>query len=165
MVSLAAGGIIQVDSEAQDSSRSGLTKYDPTRVHLIWGGIPLSQGIVKGTFITVARNVKTWRLEHGIDGESERVRSDDQSGVVSLTLMAGSRMNSVMSSIATADELTGIFATALYLQDFSGHSIHSSAFAYIESIPDKAYDVVPIPVRWDLICRRLLTAPGGSRPA
>lgn len=165
-ITLGAGGVIQFSgNDATDAGSSVLRRYDPSEVLMIWGGIPVTESIAKGTFITVSRNTRTWTLERGCDGEMVRVRTEDQSGLVRLTLMAGSRMNSVLSSVAGADEITGLFACPLFIRDFSGRSLHTSAFAYIEVVPDKVYSTVPVPVEWTFVCRRLISGIGASKKA
>lgn len=164
-VSLGAGGIINTGDDFGEGGGAGLHVYDPRQVHMLWGGIPVSDGIAKGTFITVSRNAKSWRLERGSDGEVVRVRSDDTTGIVRLSLMPGSKINSVLSSVAITDEVTGLFAVPMFIKDFSGHSLHTSAFSYIDGMPEKVYAVSPTPVEWTFVCRRLITAIGGSKPA
>ncbi len=142
-----------------------LRSYDPNEVILIFAGIPLNSGIARGTFITVARTQRTWRLEVGCDGEATRVRTNDFSGTVEVTMQQSAAIQAALAAVLVLDEVTGVSVGPLYLQDFGGRTIHASPRAFIDGPPDDNFGT-DIGVRiWTFICAPLLMFSGGSKEA
>ena len=144
---------------------SKLREYDPTKVILIFAGIPLNRGIVRGTFITVARTTRTWRHEKGCDGEATRVRTNDFSGIVEVTMQQSAAIQAALAAVLLVDETTGLGVGPLYMQDFSGRTLHASPRAYIEGAPDDGFGTDIGARTWAFVCDPLLMFSGGSKEA
>jgi hypothetical protein len=142
---------------------SKLREYDPSKVILIFAGIPLNQGIVKGTFITVARDERTWRHEKGVDGEATRVRTNNFAGRVEVSMQQAAAIQAALAAVLIVDELTGLGVGFMYLQDFSGRTLHASPRAYLEGQPDDAFGTDAGVRVWSIICDPLLMFSGGSQ--
>lgn len=93
-----------------------LKQYDPKRVALTFKGI-LIQGFASGTFVNVERNEDTFSLETGADGNSTRVRSQNRSGKMTITLRAEAPTNDLLSAVALLDERTGLGVGAWTLKN------------------------------------------------
>lgn len=157
-----AGGVISVDGLVIGSTESGgLLKYDPAEVKLIFGAIPVHHGAAKGTFITVEREQVSWRLIKGTDGEGIRVRTQNFSARVQLTVRAGSGTNDYLSAVSATDDITGVFTVPLTLKDGSGRSLYISPLAFVESPTDVSYSDQEGLNTWAFICNTWLPFTGG----
>ncbi len=120
--------------------------YDPKSVIITWtspnfalGPVRLNQGIVDGTFVTIGRNVPTNSMRVGGDGETTRVKSNNRTGLVTVTLRAGSDTNQELSNILNAYEATGLGNVGgIMVQDFSGTSLYACPNAFIQGWSEKA---------------------------
>lgn len=144
-------------------SGARLAQYDPTRVKATWGGIPLLEGIAKGTFITLERRSPTWKLPVGTDGETARIRTNDFTGVVKFTLRNGSRTNTGLAAALQADEITGITVSPFGLGDFAGATLWASPLAFLEGWPKESFGDTEETRQWSLLCSPLIPLPGGSQ--
>ena len=143
------------------AKESKLRQYDPTEVILVFAGIPLNKGISTGSFITVSRQARTWRHVKGSDGEATRVRTNDFSGRVDVIMQRSADIQAALAAVLIADEISGV--GPLYLQDFSGHTLHASPRAYIEGHPDDVFGT-DVGVRtWSIICDPLLMFSAGGK--
>ena len=158
-VDVLPGGVITGFGGSDAGGR--LLKYDPADVHVIWGALPVTQGIVKGTFVTIERNKPSWTLIKGTDGEGTRVRTNDFSARVQLTVRRGSWVNDALSGSSRSDDLTGVFTVPLSIKDGNGRSLHFAPFAFLESPADVEYSDQEGAITWVFICDALISHTGG----
>lgn len=158
------GGVIDAGIASSDAG-SRLLRYDPREVHLIWGGLPCHVGIAAGTFITAERNVPSWRLVKGTDGEGTRVRTMNFSARVQLTLRRGTWVNDVLSAASASDDLSGVFTVPLFLNDKNGRSLYTSPIAFVESPTDPSFSDQEGSNTWVFICDTWLPFSGGLERA
>lgn len=147
---------------------SGLLKeYDPKEVIATWDGVVLNDGIATGTFITVARTTRTFSQSTGGDGGATRVRSNDRSATVTITLRMGSETNDALASRATDEELDPPVphVAALLIQDFSGNTLHSSAQAYLDGPANDEFATEEGNRDWVLLAHDLSMNSGGNKVA
>lgn len=114
-----------------------LRTFDPKEVSVIFG-----EYIIRGfsdSQITVARDNPQYEMVIGADGEATRVKSNDKSGTITITLQQGSPSNDDLSTIALADELSNGGLRPFFMKDNLGTSLFSAVSAYIEQIPEAAY--------------------------
>lgn len=109
-------------------------KYDPSNVCIIYAG-SIMTGYDDGTFVTIERNNDMWALKTGADGIGTRAKSSDKSGRVTVTLMASSPSNDVLSGLAIADELSGAGAAPLLVRDGSGRTLAAALTAWVVKLP------------------------------
>lgn len=144
-----------------------LKKYDPKEVTITWRGISLNSGIVDGTFITISRTSRNSSMNTGTDGGSTMVINNDRTGVVALTLRAGSDTNDVLSDIVNLDEAgIGIKAVGpLEIRDFSGKSLHFDDEAFLDGPPDSEFANEESDNPWTFMCSNLRMNVRGSNAA
>lgn len=114
-----------------------LHTFDPAELSVVYGS-----HIVRGFSeeqVTVTRDNPAFEMVIGADGEATRVKSNDRSGSVTITLQQSSPSNDFLSSIALADELSNTGLLPLLIKDNLGTSLYSAVSAYIEQIPEAAY--------------------------
>lgn len=140
-----------------------LAQYNPSRVKATWGVIPLLEGIAPGTFITLDRIERTWKLPVGADGETCRVRTNNFTGAVKFTLRNGSATNTALTVALQTDEITGLIVSPFLLGDFSGFSTWASPLAFLEGWPPESFGAGENNRTWTLLCSPLIPLPGGSK--
>ena len=113
------------------ASGARLGRYDPKSVIATWGVIPLLSGRAPSQFITMERRTRTWALPVGVDGEAARVRTNDFTGIVNITLRNGSLTNTALTVALQIDEITGLAPTPFFMTDFSGLTVWSSPLAFL----------------------------------
>lgn len=109
--------------------------YDPKNVSMIVGG-KIMHGFGDGTFIKVMRNDQAFNLKVGVDGEGTRAKSNNKSGKFEITLMQSSSSNDVLSSYASADELSSSGVVPVLLRDNNGTTLATSLTGWVQKLPD-----------------------------
>lgn len=112
--------------------------YDPAGINIIFAGNIIT-GIAPGTFIRVERNADMWGLQIGSAGEGARIKSNDKSGKITLTLMQTSPSNDILSAQALIDEQTNGGSSAAEVRDSNGTSLHAAENAWVKKTPDSEY--------------------------
>ena len=109
--------------------------YDPANVTIVFAGI-IIEGYADGTFITAARNNKTFNLKVGSSGEDARAKSNDKSGTVTLTLMQTSASNALLSAQVELDELQNDGVGSLLIKDLLGTTLVAAQTAWLQKPAD-----------------------------
>lgn len=112
--------------------------YDPKKILVIVGGVPLS-GFADGSFVRVARNNDMWTMSTGADGEGTRSKSNDRSGTIEVTLKQTSRSNQYLSNLALADELDNAGVVPGMVKDGMGATLHLAEQLWVKKRPDSEY--------------------------
>lgn len=140
-----------------------LAQYNPKSVTFSYDNEDLTEGIAKGTFITIARTNARHSLNMGSDGNGTVVVNPDKSGLITLTLRAGSAKNKSLSAKMKASENSGIpLAASLGIKDFSGESQAKDAKAVLMGQPDDAFADTEGNIVWSWLCSDLDIESNGS---
>ncbi len=144
-----------------------LKNYDPKQVIVTWKGEQLNNGIADGTFVAMARTNRSFSLNVGGDGGGTRVRSNNRSGTVTLTLRMGSETNAFLSDKLRDEEADPPIPQVgpLEVKDFSGNTLHESPQAFLEGFPDDALATEEGNREWVFLCLELNMDPRGSLEA
>ena len=137
-----------------------LKTFDPAEVSVIFG-----ENIIRGfsdSQVTVARDNPAWEMVIGADGEATRVKSNDRSGTITLTLQQSSPSNDDLSLIAAADELSNTGLRPVYIKDNLGTSLFTAVSAYIEQVPEAAYGKTQNDRVWVIKTDNLVANLGGN---
>lgn len=139
-------------------------RYRPTDVNVLFGGLPLHHGISTGTFITATRNKKSWRGIKGCDGEGARIRTNDFSATITLTLRQGSPTNDFLSAHVIADEISGVLAVPMFIDHVHGRSTYVSSFTTVEGPTDMAFGTDEGDNIWVFLSDNFQPITGGFNP-
>ena len=112
--------------------------YDPKQVVVTIGGVPMS-GYADGTFLVVDRDENAFTKVTGADGTSTRVKSNNRSGSMTLTLKQSSPSNDILSGFAALDELSNSGVVPILIKDLSGNSIFFSATGWVQKYPSSEF--------------------------
>ena len=113
-------------------------QYDPGQVITNIGGRDVT-GYAPGTFVELKRNKEAFTISVGSDGEITRVKSQDRSGTIKVTLKQDSPLNDYFSSLATQDERTSDAAVPGIVKDANGTTLGSAQKLWVKKKPDTAF--------------------------
>lgn len=135
--------------------------YDPLKVICSFKGIVI-EGYGDAEFINVTRNEDAYSMIVGAGGDVTRIRSRDETGLVTVTLLAQSPSNDALQ--AAYDEDQAANATGeLLLEDLNGTILATAPDAWIMKTPDAAYAKDGDGTReWQIACAKLTIAHGGA---
>ena len=102
-------------------------EYDPQKVQVIIGAAPAS-GFAPGTFITVEQDEDNFVTRVGADSEVTRTRLSGRTATMTLTLLATSVFNAVLSGLEQTEVIFPIL-----LKD--GATIISGGEAWVQKPP------------------------------
>jgi len=108
--------------------------YDPKKVILTVGGTPIN-GYADGTFISVERENDTFTKQSGADGQVARAKTNDKTGMLTVTLQQTSLSNDTLSAIMKLDETTGNGVVPISLTDKRGTTKMIAAQGWIRKPP------------------------------
>lgn len=115
---------------------AGTYNFNPKDSQLVWGG-KLAQGFAPGSYISVTRNADMWTLTTGADGVGTRVKSNNFSGRIQVTLQQTSTTNDDWNAIMTADEIADTGALPLYFKH--GNFLATAVTAWVVKRPDSEF--------------------------
>jgi len=137
-----------------------LRSFDPKEVSVIIG-----EFIIAGfsdDVITVARDNPNFEMVVGADGEATRVKSNDRSGTITITLQQASPSNDDLTSLVILDELSNAGVRPFFMKDNLGTTIFSAATCYIEMIPEAAFSKTQNDRSWVLKTDNLIQFLGSN---
>lgn len=141
-----------------------LSTFDPASVVITVGGVPIS-GYADGTFALLTRSVDAWSMVTGADGLTTRVKSNNRSGTLTLTLTQTSPSNDVLSGFAVADELSNSGVVPILIKDLSGTTVLFSATGWVQKFPDVEYSNILTNREWILGLADIDVFVGGNAAA
>jgi hypothetical protein len=131
-----------------------LRTYDPKKVSLSVGGVPLS-GYADGSFISVEMSNDAWSKSVGADGQTTRAKSNDKSGTITVTFAQSSASNDYLSSLALLDEKVNLGVRPAHLADVNGTTILMAPFAWVRKLPSSEFSKEVSNREWALDCADL----------
>lgn len=138
-----------------------MKQHDPSQCLLSFDGVPIS-GYADGTFIEVEANDDSFTLQIGSDGEATRSRSQNRSGVLTLTLMQGSASNDFLSGMLLSDRINGDGVGALQMADNLGTTLVLAQNAWVKRSPNVRRSKESDTVEWVFESDRMDVFVGGQ---
>jgi len=136
--------------------------FDPKKVTVIVGPYSIS-GYAKGTFIQAEYQEDLYKTVVGADGETTRVRNNNRSGKITITLHNSSLSNADLTALKELDDTTGNGKVPVFIHDNSGYDTAGSPEAWVSKMPamKKGDDVENY--EWVLDCRDFEPILGGNQ--
>jgi len=134
--------------------------FDPDLVSITVGGHIVS-GISDSEFVSAERNAEAFTRSGGADGEQTRFKSNDKSGLITITLMQSSVSNAIFQAFATADETANKGKFPVLIKDGNGTEVCSAAQAWVQKVPAKGYSKENTDRQWVLETGNLVLVGGG----
>ena len=135
--------------------------FDFKKVAVIVAGVPV-QGFIDGDAIVVAKNSDAWELTVGVDGESTRSRSNNESGRITLRLQGSSLSNAYLDGLRTGDELSGLGQVPIMIKDLFGTLLVNAAQCWCVKVPDVTLSRTPGQREWVFESGNIAMAGGGN---
>jgi hypothetical protein len=136
-------------------------QYDASQVTVIFNGAPMS-GYTDGTFVSIEFDEQQWNKVTGADGLTQRSKTNNYAGAVTLTLMNGSPSNDVLSSAWNADRVDNNGKGPLTVKDLSGRTIWSAKNAWVRQMPSQGFGKDVESREWVMDCDELSGNAGGN---
>jgi hypothetical protein len=133
-----------------------LARYSADQVIAVICGIPLTEP-GPDTFIKIERNEDGFTLKPGAFGDGTRSRNLNHSGKITLTIMATSKMNTLLEALYAADELVpnGVLLPSL-VKDNNGNALWMAKESWLTK-PAPTEGAKEAPTReWIAECLELL---------
>lgn len=139
---------------------SKLYAFDPAQVEVT----VMSQSIVgfSEEKVTVERANPGWELTVGADGDATRVKSNDLSGTITITLQQTSPSNNLLSTLFEIDDSDDTGVVAVTIKDEKGFTYVSAPKAYVEKLPEASFAKTHSDRVWVLRCHELTYFLGGN---
>lgn len=109
-------------------------QHDPINIVFTFGGVPAS-GYLEGTFVECERYADAMSMNIGSDGEGTRIKSQNKSGYIKLSLKQDSPFNDYLTNLANQDEDTSDAVKSALLTDKQGSTIGKASKAWIKRKP------------------------------
>ncbi len=137
--------------------------YDPSEVALSWMGINIT-GYADGTFIEAERDEDGYTMYTGALGDVARARNLNRTGKVTVTLMASSPVNDIISAVAALGDQFGgrTDVGALSVTDFNGTTQVAAPYAWVMKLPKIERAKEAGTVQWVFSCAQLFIEVGGN---
>jgi hypothetical protein len=111
-----------------------LYTHNPNLFVLIIGG-HIVQGFSEGSLVQVEMNADQVTLKTGVKGAAVRSISQDTSGRLTVSLMAGSPSNSFLSALADTDREDGTGTAPVQFTDLNGNMFVHAESAWVVKKP------------------------------
>lgn len=134
---------------------------DPKKVIITVAGVPIT-GYSKSSFVKIEREEDSFKKETGADGLTTRVKSNNRSGTITITLQQSSISNSLLSKINRLDEQSASMVVPVTVTDLSGLSSSFSATGWVRKPADQEWGAEAKERQWMIDCADLSTLLGGN---
>lgn len=138
---------------------AGVDTFNPKNSKLVVGG-KLIGGFAADSYIQVTRNADMYALTMGADSRGARVKSNNYSGRITITLMETSPSNDDLNALVTADELDDSGAVPVYFQH-EGY-IATAVTAWVVKRPDAEFNSGSLSNRQWVLETEYLTVQNGA---
>jgi hypothetical protein len=134
-------------------------EYDPKEIIVIAGGAPISG--FSDEFVTLTFEKESFTKTRGIDA-TQRAKTNDYGGSITLTLMGGSPSNDVLSAFWNADRATSEGKFPIIIKDNKGTTIWTASNAWVKKMPDQKFTKDAPTVAWEIDCADIIGHSGGN---
>lgn len=135
--------------------------YDPLAI-VVTLGENIITGFADGTFVNAERASDSFTKTVGASGEVARTRSRDKSGSITLTLMASSQANDLLTALYLEDELLGTGTRPLMVKDLNGTTLCSAINCWVKKPASVEFGKDLSNREWALDCDVLNMIVGGN---
>lgn len=137
-------------------------QYDAKQVQVIVDGQSIT-GFADGTFVEIEFDEQQWNKVTGADGLTSRAKTNNNTGTVTVTLLATSSGNDILSSIWNKDRRSNTGVFNLLVKDSTGRTVWSSAQAWIQQMPTQSFSKEVDERAWVIDCVELAGQAGGNQ--
>ena len=137
-----------------------LFTFDPKELSIIAG--PYILRGFSDSLVTVARTNAAYEMVVGADGEATRVKSNDRSGTITVSLQQSSPSNDELSTLCALDETGNAGLFPLLIKDNLGTTLCTADTCFVEKFPDAAFAKTTQTREWIIRTDTLMMFIGGN---
>jgi hypothetical protein len=138
-----------------------MKNYDPNDITIVFKGVIIT-GYAEGTFCNVERNGDSYELSMGAGGSATRVRKNDRSGMITITLQAESPSNNVLSAAMLLDEQNGSGSGNIEVVNQNGGEAYASGDAWVKKPANAEFSDSASTREWVIECANLTMLVNGA---
>ncbi len=116
-----------------------LYSYSPEDITVLVAGFVQINGFVDGSFVTIDKDIQSFRTQRTSDGEVARIYDNDSTYTITLTLHSASPSNDALTKLWQLDQITQRGKFPLTIKDELGTSFFFSSSSWIETTPTMEY--------------------------
>jgi len=135
--------------------------YVPSEVSIDIAGHIVS-GYSDGSFVEAEHTNDRITMKKGADGETARVISSDDSGMITIRLQQTSASNDVLSSLFEIDIISFDGSFPIGIRDNQGNTLVSCGAAWIKKMPNVTFSNDVEDREWVIDCGSLAIFAGGN---
>lgn len=138
--------------------------YDPSEVSLFLAAIYEIKGYSPDSIISISKDTDYFSTSKGAFGNTERVRIEDKTHTLEITLSQTSPTNSILNGLATLDQASGRGRFPIFAKDSSGQSLFLAGDCWIQSAPVASYTTSNETRTWIIRCADMVWGIAGNDP-
>lgn len=142
-----------------------LAHYSPEDVTVLLAGVKPIEGFQDGTFISIKKDVPVFKTYRTSDGKIARLKDNDASYTITLTLMSTSPSNNVLDAWMKLDQISSMAKIPMIIKDELGSSLFFSTTTWIEEPPELTFATSTEPRTWVLRSSQGIMNVGGNEDA
>lgn len=116
-----------------------LALYSPEDVVILLGGIVPIEGLAEGSFISISKSGEQYKTTTTADGRVSRVKNEDPTHTVTLTLHSTADANLILSGLASTDHIVNSVVIPLFIKDGLGTTMFYAPSFWIEQLPERVF--------------------------
>lgn len=136
--------------------------YAPSEVSLTIALLYDVQGFSSDSLISIAKDADYFSTNVGAAGGVERTHISNDVYTLEVTLSQTSPTNTILSSMASIDQLSRLVVFPIFAKDSSGSSLFLATSCWIESPPDVTYSGDLENRVWRIKCSEMVFSVGGN---
>lgn len=128
--------------------------YDPSKIIVVIGGAIIG-GFADGAFVNVEYTNDFFTKVTGADKLTTRVKQNDFSGSITLTLQQSSPSNDILSGFVALDRSANAGVVPAIIKDLNGTTLVASAYAWVRKPPVVEFSKEVSNREWVLDCAEM----------
>lgn len=118
-----------------------IVTYSPEDVIILLGGVYAVEGLVEGSFVSIAKETPQYNTTITADGRVSRSSVEDPTHTITINLNSFSDSNLIFTAWVAADELVQSVMFPLLIKDGMGSTLFFSPLCWVESTAEVEFDV------------------------
>lgn len=135
--------------------------YDPSMVKVLVGGAIIG-GFADGTFVMSEYTSDFFIKTTGADKLTTRVKQNDFSGTITLTLQQSSPSNDILAGFVALDRASNAGVVPVAITDLSGRTVIASAYGWVRKPPAVELSKEVSNREWIIDCAEMESFEGGN---
>lgn len=136
--------------------------YSPGEVDLFLAILYQVEDYSPDSLISISKDENYYNTIKGATGGIERVRVEDNTHTLTISLSQTSPTNTILNALATLDRYSGNGFFPIFAKDASGQSLFIASSCWIESPPEASYTGSVETRVWTIRCHEMVWGLAGN---